>query len=105
MKNITRNPDVIWREEEEARAEVIAALERGEDASSEGTVLIIVSGMMHQLNLLGGEIWKRLDGSIDEAGLVNELSDIFDVDRATLEGDVRAFLSDIDARGWISYER
>lgn len=105
MKKIARNPDVIWREEEEARAEVISALERGEDASSEGTVLLIVSGMMHQLNLLGGEIWKRLDGSVDEAGLVGQLGEIFDVDRATLEGDVKAFLGDLAARGWISYEQ
>jgi len=105
MKKITRNPDVIWREEEEARAEVISAMERGEDASSEGTVLLIVSGMMHQLNILGGEIWKRLDGTIDEAGLIDELNDVFDVDRATLEGDVRAFLGDLEARGWISYEQ
>ena len=43
MKKIARNPDVVWREEEEAREEVINAMARGEDASAEGTVLLIVS--------------------------------------------------------------
>jgi len=105
MRRISRNPDVVWREEEDARAEVISAMDRGEDASSEGTVLLIVSGMMHQMNILGGEIWKRLDGTVDEDGLVDELLGIFDVDRETLAGDVHAFLEDLSARGWISYEQ
>ncbi len=104
MHKITRNADVVWREEEDAREEVINALGRGEDAGSEGTVLLIVSGMMHQLNILGGEIWKLLDGTRSDTEIVNELQQIFDVDRETLGGDVRAFLEDLKLRGWISYE-
>jgi pyrroloquinoline quinone biosynthesis protein D len=103
MKNIRRDPDVVWREEEEAREEVISALERGEDVSGEGTVLLIVSGMMHQLNILGGEIWKLLDG-VSEDDVVDELAGVFEVDRETLASDVRAFLMDIASRGWISYD-
>lgn len=105
MKNIGKNPDVIWREEEQAREDVISAMGRGEDASSEGTVLLIVSGMMHQLNILGGEIWMCLDGAIDEAGVVDRLHETFEVDRETLEADVHAFLEDLAARGWITYEQ
>ena len=103
MKNITRNPDVVWREEEEARQDIINAMERGEDASSEGTVLLIVSGMMHQLNILGGEIWKLADGR-DEESMVDELMQVFEVDRETLSIDVHAFLEDLSFRGWISHE-
>jgi pyrroloquinoline quinone biosynthesis protein D len=103
MKNIRRNPDVAWREEEEAREEAIGAMERGEDASVEGTVFLIVSGMMHQLNILGGEIWKLLDG-VSEDFIVDELTEVFEVDRETLASDVRAFLMDIASRGWISYD-
>ncbi len=102
MSKLRWNPDVVWREEADAREEVLQAMERGEDASSEGTVLLIVSGMMHQLNLLGGEIWKLLDGTRDEGGVVDELLNIFEVDRETLEADVRAFIEDITARGWIT---
>jgi pyrroloquinoline quinone biosynthesis protein D len=104
MKKISRNPDVIWREEEEAREEAITAMGRGEDASEEGTVILIVSGMMHQLNLLGGEIWKLLDGSRGDEDIVNELLKVFDVDRETLSGDVNAFLDDLSRRGWIYHE-
>ena len=103
MRNIRRNPDVVWREEEEARQDIINAMERGEDASSEGTVLLIVSGMMHQLNILGGEIWKLADGR-DEESMVDELMQVFEVDRETLSTDVHAFLEDLSFRGWISHE-
>ncbi|MGA2193490.1 MAG: GeoRSP system PqqD family peptide chaperone [Nitrospirota bacterium] len=101
---ISRSPEVVWREEEEARDEVFQAMERGEDASSEGTVLLIVSGMMHQLNILGGEIWKLLDGTRDETSIINSLLSEFDVDRETLASDVRSFLEDLQRRGWIRYE-
>ncbi|MHB8173630.1 MAG: GeoRSP system PqqD family peptide chaperone [Nitrospirota bacterium] len=103
MRNIRRNPDIIWREEDEARNEVVRAMERGEDASGEGTVLLVESGMMHQLNLLGGEIWKLLDG-IDEERLVDKLAMTFDVDSKTLSRDVHDFLIDIDRRGWLNHE-
>ncbi len=103
MHNIRRNPDIIWREEEEAREEALRAMERGGDASGDGTVLLVVSGMMHQLNLLGGEIWKLLDG-IDEERLVDTLAMTFDVDRDTLSRDVRDFLIDLDRRGWLVHE-
>jgi len=104
MNNIKRNPDVVWREEEEARDEVVAAMQRGEDASGEGTVLLIVSGMMHQLNILGGEIWKLIDGSKGDGEIVEELHKVFDVDKDVLSEDVRAFLEDLKFRGWVSYE-
>jgi len=104
MKKITRQPDIVWREEDEARREVIDAMGRGEDASSVGTVILIVSGMMHQLNILGGEIWKLLDGTRDEGDIVEELITVFDVDRDLLEDDVHSFLADLAVRGWIKYD-
>jgi pyrroloquinoline quinone biosynthesis protein D len=104
MKNITRNPDVVWREEESIRDEIIAASERGEDATAEGAMLLIVAGMMHQLNLLGSETWKLLDGLKDEQMITEELFQIFDVDKETLAADVHTFLDDIAKRGWISYD-
>jgi len=104
MKNIIRNPEVVWREEENVRDEIIAASERGEDASAEGAMLLIVAGMMHQLNLLGSEVWKLLDGTRDEETVVEELYEIFDVEKETLAADVHGFLTDIAGRGWITYD-
>ncbi len=104
MKNIRRNPDVVWREEEDAREEAITAMGRGEDASEEGTVILIVSGMMHQLNLLGGEIWKLIDGTRGSDDIVDELYRVFEVDRETLREDVVAFLDDLSRREWIYHE-
>ncbi|MBI5657781.1 MAG: PqqD family peptide modification chaperone, partial [Geobacter sp.] len=57
-----RNPAIIWREEDELRDAAMAMLERGEDASGDGVMILLCAGVMHQLNMLGAEIWKRCDG-------------------------------------------
>ena len=62
MKKLVRNPDVNWRVESHREAHVREVLEdpsrTGEDAEAEdvGTVTILDSGVMHQLNLLGGDV-------------------------------------------------
>ena len=99
---IMRNPDVLWREEGEARDEVMAGLEAGDDVSEVGTSLIFAGGQMVVLNFLGTEVWKRCDGkSVDD--LVAGLLDEFEVDEATLRADVGAFLAELEGKGFISY--
>ena len=56
MKPLLRNPDIVWRVERRREEEIVKALERGEDVAERGTVILIISGMMHQLNLVGGRI-------------------------------------------------
>ena len=62
MNRPQRNPEIVWRVEQRRQAEAIKALEAGEDAAERGTVILLLSGMMHQLNLVGGMIWERCDG-------------------------------------------
>lgn len=101
MKPLIRNPDIVWRVEKRREAEIVQALERGEDVAELGTVILIISGMMHQLNLVGGRIWSLCDGSRRRADVIDELAGEFDVERAELAEDVEAFIEDLRQRGWL----
>jgi len=99
--NPRRNPDIIWRIERRRQDEVLRALEAGEDAGERGTVLLIEKGTMHQLNLVGGMIWERCDGTRNLVQIVAELAAEFAVDRSELETDVTDFVTDLTRRGWL----
>jgi pyrroloquinoline quinone biosynthesis protein D len=95
-----RREGIAWREEPEAAAEALAALAAGRDAGGEGTLLLVERGRVHELNYLGGEIWKLLDGARDAAAIAAALLPRFEVGREELEADVAAFLADLERRGW-----
>ena len=99
--NPRRNPDIIWRIERRRRDEVLRALEAGEDAGERGTVLLIEKGTMHQLNLVGGMIWERCDGTRSLMRIAEELAGEFAVEREELEADVTEFVADLTRRGWL----
>ena len=100
---IYRNPDVLWREEEEASREALAVLERGDDVEEMGTSLLFADGVMVTLNLLGTEIWKMCDG-ISSEELIAALLAQFEVEEDVLREDVQLFLDDLAAKGFIRYE-
>ena len=100
---IHRNPEVLWREEEDSRAEAEAGMAKGEDVTDVGTSVLFADGTMLTLNVLGTEIWKRCDGrSLDE--IVADLADRFDVEPAVLKQDAQDFLAELAEKGYIRYE-
>lgn len=101
MSRPRRNPEIIWRIERRRRDEVLQALAAGEDAGERGTVLLIEKGTMHQLNLVGGMIWERCDGTRTLDEIACELAGEFSVERAELEDDVNQFVADLVLRGWL----
>jgi len=102
-EKIVRNPDVLWREEDDAVKEVQDGLAQGDDVSDIGTSLLFSGGQMVLLNLLGTEIWKRCDRkSLDE--LTYELLAEFEVEEELLREDISGFLSELEVKGFISYE-
>jgi GeoRSP system PqqD family protein len=103
MQTIFRNPDVMWREEDDATSEAMDLLEKGENAEEVGTSLLFADGMMVSLNILGTEIWKRCDGRTVE-DLLAELLDEFDVEPEVLRQDMDSFLQELSAKGFIRYE-
>jgi GeoRSP system PqqD family protein len=51
-----RNPDVMWREEEEFKEKALEDLEKGENIEDVGTSVLYSGGIMLSLNILGTEI-------------------------------------------------
>ncbi|ABB30808.1 hypothetical protein Gmet_0565 [Geobacter metallireducens GS-15] len=102
MKTIHRNPNVMWREEADALARVQEAMDRGEEVEETGTSVLFSGGTMLSLNFLGTEIWKLCDGRALD-GIVAELLPQFEVDEAVLREDVRAFLDELAAKGFVSH--
>lgn len=102
-KRPVRRKDIIWRHEARREQELLEAQNRGEDISDRGTVILVADGAMHQLNLLGGEIWRLCDGTVTVGDIVRDLAAEYDVDAAEIDRDVREFLTDLHSRGWIDY--
>jgi pyrroloquinoline quinone biosynthesis protein D len=101
LKRLLRNPDIVWRIEKRREEEALRASEQGEDVTDRGTVILIISGMMHQLNLVGGRIWSLCDGSRTETEVSAQLAGEFEVEREVVAGDVADFVADLRRRGWL----
>lgn len=100
-KILQRHPEIVWRVEKRRQQAALSALEAGEEAADSGTVILIQSGMMHQLNLIGGMIWERCDGVRTLQDIVDELAVEFAVERPELEADVAAFVTELLEKGWL----
>ncbi|MDT8443464.1 MAG: pyrroloquinoline quinone biosynthesis peptide chaperone PqqD [Desulfuromonadales bacterium] len=101
MNKPQRNPDIVWRVEKRRQAEVLKALEEGQDIDDSGTVILLQAGMMHQLNLVGGLIWQQCDGQQTLAAIAKELAREFSVEQTEVESDVAEFVADLAERGWL----
>lgn len=101
---IHRNPDVIWREKDEYKAQALEDLEKGDDVEGIGTSVLYSGGTMLSLNILGTEVWKLCDGkSVDE--MVSELPEQFEVAPEVLREDVNAFINELKEKDFIYYVR
>lgn len=102
MKRIYRNPDVMWREEDEPLAQASAGLEHGDDVAEIGTSVLFSDGVMLALNILGTEVWKLCDGRPLDS-IIDELLLQFDVTAEVLRADVLEFLNELELKGFIYY--
>jgi len=104
MNKPLRNPEIVWRVEKRRQEEVLKSLEtdaNDDDVDDRGTVILLLSGMMHQLNLIGGLIWQQCDGQNSLAEIAGELAKEFAVEQAEVEADVAEFVADLAERGWL----
>lgn len=100
---IFRNPDVLWREEDEHRAEAFVGLSQGDDVSEIGTSVLFSDGIMLSLNILGTEIWKQCDGKTLEE-LSTALLDQFEVEPEVLRKDMMDFLAELKGKDFVRFE-
>lgn len=103
MSKYYRNPGAMWREEDESKDRVMKGIDTGEDVAEIGTSIILSSGKMHALNILGTEIWKLCDGKTVEE-IVSALREVFDVEEEVLKKDVCAFIENLKEIGLV-YEK
>lgn len=99
-----RNPEVAWRIEKGMRELAWEKARRGEEYEEMGVLTLMHRGAIHQVNLVGAEIWSRLNGINTVRRIAEEVASLFDADAADVEADVTAFLSDAVARGWATLE-
>ena len=97
-----RNPDVVWRLEKGMRELAWEKARKGEDYEDMGVLTLMAGGTIHQLNLVGAEIWTRINGINTVAKIAGEIAVLFDADPADIEADVGEFLSGVAEKGWVT---
>ena len=65
-----RNPEVVWRLEKGLHETAWDKARKEEEYEDLGVLTLMVKGGIHQLNLVGAEIWLRING-IAERGWVS----------------------------------
>ncbi|RJP25185.1 MAG: PqqD family peptide modification chaperone [Deltaproteobacteria bacterium] len=97
-----RNPEVVWRLEKGIHAMAWDKARKEEDFEDVGVLTLMVKGGIHQLNLVGAEIWTRING-INTVGKISaEVSALFGWEPEETEEAVLEFLKGIEEKGWVT---
>jgi Coenzyme PQQ synthesis protein D (PqqD) len=96
-----RNPEVVWRLEQGLHEIAWGKARQEEECEDLGVLTLMFKGGIHQLNLVGAEIWTRLNG-ISELGKISaEVAALFAWEVEEAEEAVLAFLLGIEEKGWV----
>jgi hypothetical protein len=97
-----RNPEVVWRLEKGLH-EIAWEKERKEEEYEDlGVLTLMVKGKIHQLNLVGAEIWTRLNGIRSVGKISADVAALFSWDPEEAEEAVLEFLRGIEEKGWVT---
>ena len=58
-------------------------------------------GSIYTLNEVGGQVWNLIDGKRRVTDIVSSLLQEYDVDAATLAGDIRRLIEELEQEGLI----
>ncbi len=97
-----RNPEVVWRLEKGIQEIAWEKARKGEDYEDMGVLTLMVGGTIHQLNLVGAEIWTRINGINTVEKIAGEIAALFGADPVDIEADVGEFLAGIAEKGWVT---
>jgi len=96
-----RNPEVAWRLEKGLHEIAWEKARKEEEYEDLGVLTLMFKGQIHQLNLVGAEIWTRLNG-INALGKISaEVGTLFEWEPDEAEEAVLAFLRGIEEKGWV----
>jgi len=97
-----RNPEVVWRLEKGIHEMAWDKARKDEDYEDLGVLTLMVKGAIHQLNLVGAEIWTRINGVNSLEKISAEISDLFGWEAGETRDAVLEFLNGIAERGWVT---
>ncbi|MGB6410819.1 MAG: PqqD family protein, partial [Candidatus Deferrimicrobiaceae bacterium] len=61
-----------------------------------------VDGAIHQLNLVGAEIWTRINSINTVEKIAAEIAPLFHADPGEMQVDVMEFFKNIEGKGWVT---
>jgi len=97
-----RNPDVVWRLEKGLHEIAWDKARKEEEYEDLGVLTLMVKGGIHQLNLVGAEIWTRINGINTVRKISGEVGELFGWEGEETEEAVLEFLKGIEERGWVT---
>ena len=97
-----RNPDVVWRLEKGIHAMAWDKARKEEDFEELGVLTLMVKGGIHKLNLVGAEIWTRINGIHTLGKISGEVAALFGWEEEETEEAVRDFLKGLGEKGWVT---
>jgi len=100
-----RNPEVVWRLEQGLHELAWQKARDDEEYEDLGVLTLMYNGSIHQLNLVGAEIWLRVNGANSVSRISSEVAELFEWDPAEAGEAVLAFLTGIEAKGWVVLPR
>lgn len=99
-----RNPEIVWRLEKGMHEMAWDKFRNEEEYEELGVLTLTIGKSIHQLNLVGAEIWTRINGINTPEKISAEVAALFDWDAEEAEEAVREFLEGIGKRGWVRLE-
>ena len=96
-----RNPEVVWRREKGLHEIAWEKARKEEEYEDLGVLTLMLKGEIHQLNLVGAEIWTRLNGISALGKISAEVATLFEWDVEEAEEAVLEFLRGIEEKGWV----
>jgi hypothetical protein len=96
-----RNPEVAWRLEKGLHEIAWEKARKEEEYEDLGVLTLMIKGEIHQLNLVGAEIWTRLNGIKPLGKISAEVAALFAWDAEEAEEAVLDFLRGIEEKGWV----
>ena len=96
-----RNPEVVWRLEKGLHEIAWEKARKEEEYEDLGVLTLMYKGEIHQLNLVGAEIWTRLNGISPLGKISVEVASLFAWEAKEAEEAVLAFLRGIEEKGWV----
>jgi pyrroloquinoline quinone biosynthesis protein D len=97
-----RNPEVAWRLEKGMHALAWDKARKEEEYEDMGVMTLMVGGSIHQLNLVGAEIWTRMNGINSVEKISAEIAALFGWEPGETREAVIEFLGGIKERGWVT---